>query len=56
MISKSRIQVTIKDSDFGAADDVLGYCSVDWKSCVENPGKWAVNEVFQLDGDPSLKQ
>lgn len=36
------------DDAFG--DDPLGYCEVDWKSCLENSGRWAINKIFKLNG------
>ena len=39
-----------------ATDDVLGYCTVDWLKCVEKPGDWAINNIFELQGAPDVKQ
>ena len=45
---KAPVRVTLKDSDLMASDDVLGYTTVDWSSCIQKPGEWAVNNIFEL--------
>ncbi|KAL4493478.1 hypothetical protein ABPG72_007486 [Tetrahymena utriculariae] len=58
LISKDRmapIKLIIKDSDFLASDDILGYVNVDWSKCAEDPGSWGVNNVFPLEGTADIK-
>ena len=43
------------DYDTGASDDELAWVYVNAKKCFENPGKWAINEIFKLDGDLVIK-
>lgn len=49
------IKVIVKDSDTLASDDLLGFCDVYWDECAQNPGKWAINKVFELQGTPDVK-
>lgn len=39
-----------------ASDDILGYCYIDWRVCVEKPGEWAVNNLYELEGDLSIRE
>ena len=39
-----------------ASDDVLGNCHIDWSSCIEKPGEWAVNNIYELQGDPKIRE
>ncbi|KRX05859.1 C2 domain [Pseudocohnilembus persalinus] len=50
------IKICVKDSDTLATDDILGYCTIQWKKCMENPGQWAINEIFELTGTPDIKK
>jgi len=46
----------VKDHDITSANDLLGYCKIDWKVCLEesNSGKWVINKSFPLKGSPIL--
>lgn len=48
-------RISVKDSDFGASDDILGFCNIDWTPCTEKLGEWAVNNLFELQGEPNIK-
>ena len=52
---KAPVRITLKDSDLMASDDVLGYSTIDWSSCIQKPGEWAVNNIFELQGEPNIK-
>ena len=41
----------VMDKDTGAIDDDLGQVSIDWMECVNNPGLWMVNGLYNLEGD-----
>ena len=47
---KAPVRITLRDSDLMASDDVLGYSTIDWSSCIQKSGKWAVNNIFELQG------
>jgi len=49
------VKIIVKDSDFMAQDDVLGFCDIDWSECHKHPGEWSVNNIFALDGTPDMK-
>jgi len=36
-------------------DDVLGSKEIEWKTCIENSGKWMVNDLIELDGPEEIK-
>ena len=36
-------------------DDVLGYKEIEWKTCLENSGKWMINDLVELDGPEDIK-
>ncbi|EGR27332.1 hypothetical protein IMG5_197670 [Ichthyophthirius multifiliis] len=53
LISKDRmapLKIIVKNHDYLSQDDLLGIADVDWSKCVEEPGQWAVNNVFELQG------
>jgi Ca2+-dependent lipid-binding protein len=42
------VLVKVFDADFAAFDDPLGEISLDWSTCVDNPGMWAIDDIFPL--------
>jgi len=40
--------VKVFDSDL-TFDDPLGEIALDWSTCVDNPGIWAIDDIFQLE-------
>jgi hypothetical protein len=46
----------VKDHDCLSANDLLGYCKIDWKVCLEknNSGYWVIKKSFPLKGSPAL--
>ncbi len=43
----------VKDHDIGS-DDLLGSVEIPLDECIAKPGKWTVNKVFDLRGNPDL--
>ena len=42
MISKDNykdINITVKDNNLIGSED-MGYCEINWKKAIENPGTW----------------
>jgi len=57
-ISKDKmvaIQIIVKDHDLLNKDDLLGTAEVDWNSCIESPGQWTINNLFDLNGPPDIR-
>ncbi len=42
------VQIVVKNHDYLSSDDLLGIVDIDWQKCVDEPGQWAVNNVFEL--------
>ena len=49
------LMVSVKDSDGMATDDLLGSSEINWENCVKEPGKWAINTLYELQGPPDIK-
>ena len=46
----------VLDKDTGSRDDDLGQATIDWKDCIDNPGLWRVNGLYDLKGDGKFGQ
>ncbi len=44
------MHVKIVDVDNQSSNDLLGEIYLDWRICLLNPGKWAIDKVFHLEG------
>lgn len=48
------MRVEVFDDDF-IGKDHIGYVNIDFLSALENPSKWAINNVYDLDGDAEMR-
>lgn len=49
------MRVEVLDDDF-IGKDMIGYLNVDLIEALNNPLKWAINKIFSLDGDQSMRK
>ena len=49
------MRVEVVDNDL-VGDDFIGYANVALDKCFETPGKWAINQEFELLGDTKMKK
>jgi len=49
------MRVEVLDDDF-IGKDMIGYLNVDLIDALNNPLKWAINKIFPLDGDQSMRK
>lgn len=48
------LKIIIKDSDFCATDDVLGFCDLDLRDCLSKAGEWGINNIFEVQATPEM--
>lgn len=49
------MRVEVYDDDL-VGKDFMGYANVILEECFKNPGKWAINKVYELDGNAEQKK
>ncbi len=49
------LRCEIYDDDL-IRDDFIAYCDVPWISCIGNPNKWMIDEIFKLRGSANTEK
>lgn len=49
------MRIEVLDDDF-IGKDMIGYANINLENALNNPLTWAINTVFPLDGDESMRK